>query len=240
MGDPRLHTIDELAELVADALRADYPGRPNGRVRDVPDRRTIRWYSTIGLLDRPAEMRGRTAYYGRRHLLQLVAVKRLQAAGQSLAQVQQRLVGATDEVLARIARLPDAAADAPADVPETTDAPDTTDIPDAASGCAQSAPRTAPTRERFWVAHPAPSPHSRPRPAARTGSAPDHATAPTEAADLMPAIRLAAGVTLLLDTTTRQLDPDDIAAIRRAAGPLLDALRERGLDTPTRRTEPSP
>ena len=35
-----------------------YDGPPNGRVRDVPDRRTIRYYTTIGLLDRPAEVSG--------------------------------------------------------------------------------------------------------------------------------------------------------------------------------------
>ena len=55
------------------------PGRPAARVRAVPDRRAIRWYTTIGLIDRPVAHRGRTALYGPRHLLQLVAVKRLQA-----------------------------------------------------------------------------------------------------------------------------------------------------------------
>ena len=65
----------ELGTLVARALSVDYPGQSNGQVRDVPDRRTIRYYTTLGLLDRPAEMRGRTALYGQRHLLQLVAVE---------------------------------------------------------------------------------------------------------------------------------------------------------------------
>lgn len=101
-----LWTIDELSAAVADALAVDYAGPPSGRVREVPDRRTIRWYTTIGLLDRPAAMRGRTALYGRRHLLQLVAIKRLQAAGRSLADVQQVLLGATNRTLTRIARIP--------------------------------------------------------------------------------------------------------------------------------------
>src|SRR5215470_10194755 len=99
-----LWTIDELSAGVAGALTADYPGQSNGRVRDVPDRRTIRWYTTIGLLDRPAAMRGRTALYGRRHLLQLVAIKRLQANGQTLAEIQTELYGATDTTLTDIAR----------------------------------------------------------------------------------------------------------------------------------------
>src|SRR6185437_9874632 len=100
-----LWTIDELGARTAEALAVDYEGPPNGRVRDVPDRRTIRYYTTLGLLDRPAEFRGRTAYYGRRHLLQLVAIKRLQARGRSLAEVQQQLLGATDAELARLAGL---------------------------------------------------------------------------------------------------------------------------------------
>jgi DNA-binding transcriptional MerR regulator len=98
--------LDELGARVALALATDYPGQANGRVRDVPDRRTIRFYTTLGLIDRPAALRGRTALYGRRHLLQLVAIKRLQANGLSLEVVQQRLLGLSNAALARIARLP--------------------------------------------------------------------------------------------------------------------------------------
>jgi hypothetical protein len=97
-------TLDELVARVSAALgAADYPGAPNGRVREVPDRRAIRWYTTIGLLDRPGAMRGRTALYGPRHLAQLVAIKRRQAQGRSLAEIQAELVGVTDPVLREIA-----------------------------------------------------------------------------------------------------------------------------------------
>ena len=99
-------TLDELAERVDMALAVDYHGQPSGRVRAVPDRRAIRWYTTIGLIDRPVAHRGRTALYGPRHLLQLVAVKRLQAKGLPLVAIQQELAGATDSQLARVARLP--------------------------------------------------------------------------------------------------------------------------------------
>jgi hypothetical protein len=99
-------TLDELAERVETALAVDYRGQTSGRVRAVPDRRAIRWYTTIGLIDRPAAHRGRTALYGPRHLLQLVAVKRLQARGLPLVSIQQELAGATDTQLARVARLP--------------------------------------------------------------------------------------------------------------------------------------
>src|SRR5438874_13519367 len=102
--DP-LWTLDELCARVSLALAVDYPGSPNGRIREVPDRRTIRYYTTLGLIDRPAEMRGRTALYGRRHLLQLVAIKRLQTQGLTIAEVQAQLLGLTDRALEKIARL---------------------------------------------------------------------------------------------------------------------------------------
>ena len=106
--EPRkpLWTLDELCDRVERALAVDYPGQASGRVRNVPDRRTIRYYTTLGLIDRPAEMRGRTALYGVRHVLQLAAVKRLQTEGLSLAEVQARLVGRTDAALRSLARLP--------------------------------------------------------------------------------------------------------------------------------------
>src|SRR5512132_4407947 len=105
MRDPRW-TLDELAERVETALAVDYRGQTSGRVRAVPDRRAIRWYTTIGLIDHPVAHRGRTALYGPRHLLQLVAVKRLQASGRPLVAIQQELAGATNTQLARVARLP--------------------------------------------------------------------------------------------------------------------------------------
>ncbi|MEV4704262.1 MerR family transcriptional regulator [Actinoplanes sp. NPDC049316] len=126
--------MDELLERVRGALTAEYPGAPNGRVRDVPDRRAVRWYTTTGLVDRPAAMRGRTALYGNRHLLQLVALKRRQAQGHSLAAIQAELAGAPDDVLAAVARVPqDLLAD-------ETPGPQ------------------APARPRFWTAAPAPAP----------------------------------------------------------------------------------
>src|SRR5215212_4101189 len=98
-------TLDELVDRVRAALAAEYPGAPNGRVRDLPDRRAIRWYTTTGLVDRPT-MRGRTALYGVRHLLQLVALKRRQADGRTLAEIQAELTGATERTLLDIARIP--------------------------------------------------------------------------------------------------------------------------------------
>ena len=107
MAEQASWTLDELVRRVAACL-ADpaYPGAPNGRVRDLPDRRVVRWYTTTGLVDRPA-LQGRTALYSPRHLLQVVAVKRRQAAGRSLAEVQAELAGATNDTLRRVAAIPE-------------------------------------------------------------------------------------------------------------------------------------
>jgi DNA-binding transcriptional MerR regulator len=100
-----LYTLEQLSERVADLLAEDYNGQRSGRVRELPNGRTIRWYTTIGLVDRPLATRGRVALYGQRHALQLAAIKKLQADGLALAEVQERLLGASDEELARLAKV---------------------------------------------------------------------------------------------------------------------------------------
>jgi DNA-binding transcriptional MerR regulator len=100
-----LMTLTELADAAA-AVVADV-GQQSGRVREQPDIRTIRYYTTLGLIDRAAEMRGRTAYYNERHLRQLVAIKRMQADGMTLQQIQDRLLGISPQALRALAPLPD-------------------------------------------------------------------------------------------------------------------------------------
>lgn len=99
-------TIAELADRVQAVLESTGTSVTSGRIRERPDVRTLRYYTTIGLLDRPAEMRGRTAYYARRHLVQAVAIKRLQAEGLPLAEVQRRLLGASAQELEKLAAIP--------------------------------------------------------------------------------------------------------------------------------------
>ena len=103
-AEPSGWTLDELAARAALAL-ASGSEQPSGRVREVPDLRSIRYYTTLGLLDRPAAFRGRTALYGKRHLAQLVAIKRLQAQGQPLAQVQRTLSAMDEHELLHLAAL---------------------------------------------------------------------------------------------------------------------------------------
>jgi hypothetical protein len=77
-------------------------GATDQRVAAIPDARTIRYYTSLGLMDRPMT-RGRQALYGRRHLLQLLAIKALQIQDLSLAAIQSRLYGASEtELLALV------------------------------------------------------------------------------------------------------------------------------------------
>lgn len=208
-------TIGELVERATALLTppragVDGPaGGGDGRVREVPNERLIRWYTTIGLLDPPLARRGRVALYGRRHLLQLVAVKRRQADGLSIAAIQAELAGATDAVLQRIAALPAGPPPAPAAPANTTPA--------------NTTPRTtAPTaaaRGRFWARDTTPAAAV---PAAETAPVTSDASL-----DVVFGVRLAPGVTVLLEGRTPT--PEELAAIGRAAGPLLATLTELGL-----------
>lgn len=99
-------TIRELAATAAAAVSAADVRGANRRITDLPDERTIRWYTSIGLVDPPSGNRGRTALYSERHVLQLLAIKRRQAQGRTLSEIQTELLGATDRTLRRIAEPP--------------------------------------------------------------------------------------------------------------------------------------
>lgn len=96
-----LWTLPDLVAEVAARIAA-LPAPKNGQVRAIPDERTVRYYQTIGLLDRPAAMRGRTALYGIRHVAQVVAIKRLQTMGRSLAEIQALWPTLDDPTLSRM------------------------------------------------------------------------------------------------------------------------------------------
>jgi DNA-binding transcriptional MerR regulator len=88
----REHTLAELTEA-AQAVLEHAPAPEDGRVARFPDERTVRYYQSLGLIDRPLRYDGKEAIYGYPHLLRVVAVKLLQHQGLSLAQVQAALAG---------------------------------------------------------------------------------------------------------------------------------------------------
>ena len=161
-------------------------------------------------------MRGRVALYGPRHLLQLVALKRRQAEGRTLAEIQAELAGATDEALAQVARVP--AKLLVADGPH----------PDQEEGAA---------RTRFW-ASPAvvPATVTVSRRADTSPTAGPAMTGPAALADIAPphpdqatpvgGVALPGGVILVVPGRPTAADR---AAIAAAAQPLLHLLAERGL-----------
>jgi hypothetical protein len=215
MDAERRYTIAELADASAAALDALGIAAPNGQVRDRPDVRTIRYYSTLGLIDPPLEMAGRTARYGSRHLLQVLAVKAAQARGASLANVQRTLVGAAEAELRR--------AIGPG-LPGSFDVTPTT--PTSAGGDEQR-----PAGQMFWRVPPASPaaapPAAEPRAAAGPARAGDGATRPRP----LVAVPLGSGATLLIEgvAADASLDSLDTAALHAAAAPLLDYLAAAGL-----------
>jgi DNA-binding transcriptional MerR regulator len=211
-------TLDELGARVRDALAVGYEPAQSGRIRAVPDRRTIRYYTTLGLIDRPKAMRGRTALYGRKHLLQLVAIKRLQAEGQTLSQVQSRLAGLTVRALSGIARVSEAETSGV----ETPAESKTAALRDGAPGAGDTARR----RSAFWSATPAATPASV---SAVTAEVAEPAPAPAPpTAEALTGLRLDEAVTLLL-RTTRGFTPAETQALGELAQPLMNYLRNRGL-----------
>jgi DNA-binding transcriptional MerR regulator len=95
------YSLEELSAEVARLLGvlgligAAYPDL---RVSTAPDARTVRYYGTLGLLDRP-RIESRQARYGKRHVLQLLSIKALQAMDMPLAEIQQRLYARSDSEL---------------------------------------------------------------------------------------------------------------------------------------------
>jgi DNA-binding transcriptional MerR regulator len=102
----RVTTAAETA-LTLDALSAEVSRRlaAAGRL----DARTIRYYTTLGIVDPPAR-RERQAVYGERQVLQLAAIKALQVRRLPLAEIQRRLVGRSDAELRAILEPPHAEA----------------------------------------------------------------------------------------------------------------------------------
>jgi len=94
-----LEELSQLSQLELERRRIPNPG---GRVSQVPSARTIRYYTSLGLVDRPLGYEGGIAQYGGRHLLQLLAIKVLQAEYLPLPEIQKQLFGRSEEELQKI------------------------------------------------------------------------------------------------------------------------------------------
>lgn len=71
--------VAELAGEAAKILAESGLAQERGTVSEVPDERTIRYYLSEGLVSPAEDKQGTASVFGYRHLLQLLAVKKLQA-----------------------------------------------------------------------------------------------------------------------------------------------------------------
>src|SRR5258708_39604412 len=94
-------TIQELAEEVNAWCRDRALQPANGPTASELWARTLHYYRSVGLLDAPESGAGRG--YGGRHLLQLKAIRILQAQGLPQSRIQQLLFGRSDKELEQIA-----------------------------------------------------------------------------------------------------------------------------------------
>jgi DNA-binding transcriptional MerR regulator len=229
-GDERW-TLDELSARVALALSVDYDGQPSGRVRDVPDGRIVRYYTTLGLVDRPVQYDGRVALYSSRHLLQILGIKRLQQEGASLAQVQDIFLHLDEPGLERLAEAP-AEALSPAmqraPAPRDQAAANEEAADKGAKKAAAREPKVEEGRERFWNAAPAPAVTDAVVTSKSSRSSKGKSTAARSKPETLTGVALS-DATVLLAKFSRELDEADVDALRTGAAPLLEMLERRGL-----------
>ncbi|MEM6689108.1 MAG: MerR family transcriptional regulator [Planctomycetota bacterium] len=198
----RTFLISDLRTLTARALEVgNYKPAGSGRIRAVPDTRTIRYYTTLGLIDRPAEIRGRTAFYEKRHVMQLVAIKRLQAMDLTLSDIQARIVGITPSQLKKLADLPKGFwKDADAFLTQRS-----------ASSKSPEPKIKSPERSDFWTA-----PAALPR-------------ASQSQNDSTSCVRFCVGSSVQVIVDTTEVGSIDMSRVRAAAIPLLKELVQQGV-----------
>ena len=209
-------TLPEVVGSIPSLLSRDYDGVRNGRVRDLPDVRTIRWYQSLGVLDRPTEFRGRAALYGRRHLLQIAVIKKLQASGLSLEEIQGGLPGRTDAELARALgmKLDEVDAVIAARVADRTAA--------AASGL-EAALQPARRDSAFWKT----------RPAAASAPGAASAAAPVTTTASLPLQSKAVGGNVVILWNGRPLEASEQAKLAELSAPLVAFLLSTSTSTST-------
>ncbi len=91
--------LDAFIQLVNELLPRFLPSEAADKA--LVSVRLARYFQTGGLLDEPFKL-GREARYGARHLLQLLAVRRLMAQGYSTNSLSNLLRGASDDALQRL------------------------------------------------------------------------------------------------------------------------------------------
>jgi len=82
-----------------------------GTVTNVPDERTVRYYLSEGLIQAPEEKQGTASVFGYLNLLQLVAIKKLQADHLPIRKIREVVAGKSEQDLERLLGIADHSAD---------------------------------------------------------------------------------------------------------------------------------
>ncbi|MGQ9688329.1 MAG: MerR family transcriptional regulator [Desulfobaccales bacterium] len=94
--------LDELVDIANHLISQVVPEQPSDRVSETLNERTLRYYITEGLIDRPLGKKGTAALYGFRHLLQILAVKLLQGSYLPIRRIREVLADKSNEELVMI------------------------------------------------------------------------------------------------------------------------------------------
>lgn len=92
----------ELADEAARLVGRFVPRQERGSVSELPDERMVRYYSSGGLISPPEGRQGTAAVYGYLHLLQLLAIKRLQAEHLPIKKIKELVEGKTETDLEQL------------------------------------------------------------------------------------------------------------------------------------------
>jgi DNA-binding transcriptional MerR regulator len=94
--------VAELATRAAQILSESGLIQARGTVSELPDERTVRYYLTEGLISPAEEKQGTASVFGYRHLLQLLAVKKLQSEHLPIRTIRELVNSRSERQLERL------------------------------------------------------------------------------------------------------------------------------------------
>jgi len=98
--------IEDLVYYVSDALEKLNIFQSSKRVSILPSERTIRYYRSKGIIDPPVKYEKNRAIYAKRHFLQAVLIKSLEARGFSLKVIKKFLEKNDEQLKKYIQEIP--------------------------------------------------------------------------------------------------------------------------------------